>query len=371
MSDNMKSKFNKLQIAISVLLILCLAVAFIALPDRSFSEKENRNLTEFPGINTKKILFGEWTSDFGRYISDQFPFRDVFVAVKAYCELITGKGENNGVVKAGNTLVKRPEIGELRLAENLEAVVQFSNACNIKTVTAALPRSADVFAERLPDTYPIEEDVALWREFYSIAEQKGMIAPDLAEPLKTSNAYYRTDHHYTVEGAYITYCELADVLGYTPKDKDFFTEEIVTESFCGTSMRISGYYLTEKDTITLYRYEGDDGYRVVADGKEITLYDFEKADTTDAYAVFLGGNHGRVDITGGEERERLLLIRDSFADSIAPFLAMHYDLTLIDLRYAKDSVRELVRENDFCAVLVLQCISELAESRDLSYLYKE
>lgn len=367
----MKNLFDKLQVIISVLLILCLAVTFVVLPDRAFSDKENRNLTEFPKVGAEQVFSGEWTSDFAAYISDQFPLRDIFVAVKAYSELAFGKSENNGVVKVGDKLIKRPETGEIRLEENLAAIDKFAEACNIKTVTAVLPRSADVFAEFLPDIYPKEKDAALLQDFYTIAEQKGMTAPNLSEALKESNEYYRTDHHYTVEGAYITYCQLAEELGYEPKDKDFFTKQTVTDSFCGTSMRTSGFYLTEKDAIHLYRYEGDDQYKVVADGKEIALYDPQKADTTDAYAVFLGGNHARVDITKGEGREKLLLIRDSFADSIAPFLAIHYDLTLIDLRYSRESVRQLVKEGEFSAVLVLECISELAESKNLSYLYKE
>lgn len=38
------------------------------------------------------------------------------------------------------------------------------------------------------------------------------------------------------------------------------------------------------------------------------------------------------------------MIRDSFADSILPFLANHYDITLIDLRYYKAMMQKLAAE---------------------------
>lgn len=367
----MNNRFDKLQVIVSVVLVLCLTVSFLILPDRSFSDKENRMLTEFPAFSFERFITAEWTGEFGSYISDQFPLRDTFVALKAYSELLQGKTENNGVIKVGDTLIKRSQTGEIRLEANLDAIKAFEEDCGIKTVLAALPRSADVFAELLPSTYPKEADAALWQEYHSLVAEKNINSPRLYSPLVEEGEYYRTDHHWTTEGAYRAYCLLGEQLGYTPKSEDFFNKEIANDRFCGTSMRSSGFYLTPKDAITLYRYEGDEQYKVMADGKEISLYDFEKAKTTDAYAVFLGGNHARVDITASKGREKLLLIRDSFADSIAPFLAIHYDLTLIDLRYMKESVRSLAREGDYAAVLILESVSEIAESKNLSYLYKE
>ena len=39
----------------------------------------------------------------------------------------------------------------------------------------------------------------------------------------------------------------------------------------------------------------------------------------DKYSVFLGGSAGRLEITGGESRPRLLIVRDSYASAVAPF----------------------------------------------------
>ena len=215
----------------------------------------------------------------------------------------------------------------------------------------------------------MNKDYLLWEELYSKTNNRGFEFVDLYGSLCESNAYYRTDHHYTSDGAYIVYTLLSEKLGYTPLDKNLFSIERVADDFCGTSIRTSGFYMYENDSIDLYRYDGDAEYSVVADGKSIELYDFDKLNTTDKYAVFLGGNHARVDISkDGTKREKLLIVRDSFADSLVPFLAMHFDITLIDLRYYTDSVAQLAANEEITTVLVLENVEELATAKNLSYL---
>lgn len=365
---NMKKRFNLLITIIICAFVLALSVSFIALPDKAFSGKENRSLAQFQKPTVYNITSGAFTQNFGKYFADQFPMRDAFITVKAYSELILGKRENNGVIKCGDTLIARPKSEEMQLKENLQIVSDFSKSQNIQTVVAALPRSVDVFSEILPASYPTESDKALWDEYFTLSKDYNLIAPDLYSPLCESNEYYRTDHHYNSHGAYLTYSLLGEALGYSPKEKSYFNIQAVTDEFCGTSMRSSGFYFTKKDKIELYRYDSDDSYTITADGESISLYDFSKLDATDKYAVFLGGNHARVDIKSGENRDKLLVIRDSFADSLAPFLSLHFDLVMVDLRYYNDNVRELAVSEGISKVLLIECMSELSTTNNLSYL---
>ncbi len=367
----MKTKINLITIIASVLVVVILTASFVIMPDRVVSQKENRTLAQAPQFSINSLLKGKYTADLAEYISDQFVFRDGFVAVKAYSEWLLGKRENNGVIYAENdTLIANEDLSENNLQQNLETVKHFEKATNSSVCLAILPRSADVFAELLPKTYPSEKDSALWQEFYDTADNLKISAPRLYKPLCKDNNYYRTDHHYTSKGAYQTYSLLAEALDYKAKPKDFFEQEIVSNNFCGTSMRTSGFYLAKKDKITLFRYDGDDDYKITADGKNISLYDRSCLDSTDQYAVFLGGNHARVDIKKGENRQKLLIIRDSFADSMAPFLAIHYDLILIDLRYYTDSVADIVKSEKTDRILILQSIDEFATAKNISYLRK-
>jgi len=364
----MKKKIDILQIIVACVLIVSLALTLVVLPDKAFSDKENRSLEQMPKFTLENIRTGKFTTDIADYFADQFPLRDAFVAVKAYSELLLGKSENNGVIKSGDTLIAKPFPEDIILKENLNIIAEFKEATDTEVIVAALPRSVDVFSELLPKLYPKEQDKTLWNDFFSHSKSFGLIAPDLYTSLTDSNEYYRTDHHFTTHGAYTAYSILGETLGFSAVEKNYFNIETVTQSFCGTAMRSSGYYLTKKDSIQLYRYPNDNAYSVIADGKASTLYDFSKLQTTDSYAVFLGGNHARVDITNGTDREKLLVIRDSFADSIAPLLALHFNITLLDLRYFHNNVREIVTKENFEKVLIFESITELSTNKNLSYL---
>lgn len=365
----MKKTINIATIVSCSLVIVLAAVMFFVAPDKSMSQKENRALAQLPSFDTGKLFSGEYTKELSLYISDQFPARDVFISAKAYSELLLLKGENNGVIYAQNdTLVARDEINENRLQENLQSVVEFKNATDIPTLLAILPRTIDVFSEYLPDPYPTENDRQLWQEYFDTTEQLDLEAVNLYDGLCRENNYYHTDHHYDTYGAYQTYVLLGDKLGYQPMDIDFFKKKRVSNDFCGTSMRKSGFYMAPKDEITLFRYDGDDAYSIIADGNEIPMYDTTKLDTTDQYAVFLGGNHARVDIKSGDGRPKMLIIRDSFADSLAPFLALHYDLVMIDLRYFTQNVQQLAIKENVQQVLILESISEFVSAKNISFL---
>lgn len=364
----MKRKIDFITVTACSLVIILLAVMFFVIPDKELSEKENRALQEMPTFSVGNLLSGDYTADLAEYISDQFPARDTFVAAKAYSELLLGKRENNGIIYGkNNTLIAKTEAGD-RLDDNLSAVKEFENATGTPVYLGILPSTADVFAENLPGSYNTESNQKIWQQFFSQTESLNLTAINLYDPLCEKNNYYRTDHHYTTLGAYQTYELLSGALGFEAKSIDFFKRDTVSKNFCGTSMRTSAFYLALKDEITLFRYDGDNDYTVTADGEDISLYDMSKLNTTDQYAVFLGGNHARVDISSGENKPKLLIIRDSFADSLAPFLALHYDLTLIDLRYYNDNVQQLTLDENFDCVLILQSITEFSTAKNISYL---
>ena len=364
----MKRKIDFIILISCIVTVVTLSSAFIFLPQRQFSSAENRNLKSKPTLSMSNVMSGRYTVDLGEYISDHFPAREVFVTTKAYTELLLGKHENNGIIYGKNdTLIDKSNVGG-RLEENLNIVKQFEKSVNAPVYLAILPSSIDVFAENLPKNYSTKQNDKLWQQFFKYTENLNLKAVNLYAPLCEKNYYYRTDHHFTSYGAYQTYQILGNTMGYTPKISDFFTTETVTNQFCGTSMRTSAFYLCKKDEITLFRYDDDTLYKVVADGKKIELYDFSKLNSADKYAVFLGGNHARIDISNGKNRPKMLIIRDSFADSVAPFLALHYDLTLIDLRYYNENVQNLVSSEKFDSVLILENITEFSTTKNISFL---
>ena len=282
----MNKKLNVISLILCAVTILSFSLAFFIAPDSKISQAENRTLKSKPVFTAQKLLSGDYTSELGEYISDQFPARDEFVATKAYSELLLTKRENNGVIYGKNdTLLPHVETGD-NLYENIISVKEFARATALPTYVGILPTVTDVYAENLPELYNFQAENQTWSNFFAQCENAGLIAPDLRTPLCEQNNYYRTDHHYNSYGAYQTYSLLGGVMGYDAKPLEFFKPQTVSQEFCGTSMRQSGFYLAKKDEITLLRYDTDDNYQIIADGKRIELYDFSKLDTADKYAVF-------------------------------------------------------------------------------------
>ena len=150
-----------------------------------------------------------------------------------------------------------------------------------------------------------------------------------------------------------------------------FNIEIASDEFFGTTWSSSGIRTSCSDIIEFWRYEGDTDMRTAIDGGEEFegFYDYSCLDGKDKYSAFLSGNNGlvRIEQEGGE-REKLLIVKDSFAHSLAPFLARHFDLVLVDLRYYNKSCAKLCVEEGIAKVLFLCNADTLYSSDDLKKL---
>ena len=66
---------------------------------------------------------------------------------------------------------------------------------------------------------------------------------------------------------------------------------------------------------------------------------------------------------------KILLVKDSFSHCLAPFLAENYsEVILVDMRYYKNSVSELVKQEKVDNILVLYGIDNLAADTDIAWL---
>lgn len=112
---------NRIKTATALLLagmVMLLAVLFIAMDKKEFSENENRYLAEFPSVSLEKIKSGEYMSGLESYLADHFPFRDFFMGVKTKAEMSAGKREINGIYIAKDGYL----IEEYEKPENTERI---------------------------------------------------------------------------------------------------------------------------------------------------------------------------------------------------------------------------------------------------------
>lgn len=362
------------------------AVFHVILPDREYSEAENRVLQAFPEFSLSSLVSGKYTSDITKYLSDQFPARDFFVTLKAASETLLLRGENGGVMISGDTLIARSDYpSRENLRVNSDAAKTFAAALEksgIPTVTAIAGRSEDVAVSALPRLYGTSAQDMLWDDIASAFDGIDGTYLDLRSVIREKcesgeSVMFRTDHHWNALGAYYAYRAIFDALptdvtdGISPRERDEFTVECASETFYGTSYSKSGAAWVSPDTLELFRFDGDDTLTVtVADTGEVHtgLYYPEYLSVRDKYSVFLGENAGRLDITSGESRKTLVLVKDSFAQSVAPYLSADFDIVMIDPRYFSDPVYIAAIEADADAVVILMNADTLTSSAVLRAL---
>ena len=331
-------------------ILLCGTVGLCAFPTPRFSAAENRHLASFPTLSAEALADGSYTAALDDYAAERVPFRGVCRKAYANAELTMGRNESHGVILCRDgSLCRRNEVNEQIFARNLAAMARLQKLLGHLPLTVAVaPRRIDVRNEVLPTLYNTAREQEVWE-----ALPAGVVTfLDATEDAQ----WYRTDHHWSTEGAYFAYVRLSHYLGYAPHSASEFAPEAVSGSFLGTSAAAAGFSDITPDTVSIWRYEGDETYRVRRDGKQAQfygLYDAEKLSSHDQYSLFLGGNCGLLQIDLGEADTRpvLLVIKDSFANSLLPFLARHYRITAIDPRYRADDLSSLTADAD--AVLTL------------------
>ena len=371
----MKKRTSDLIFIVTLLAIIAATgAAVLFCPAKSFSERENRSLQKLPSLSRRSVLSGDFSRLLGDFYSDQLPFREELGAIYSMSELSLGKRECNGVfVGEGGVLVDLPK----KQSQDREILnVNLSSAKALQGRNGAVcfwvPRSSDAFGERLPDV--LRELSAEDVESVDCQLTERMIS-EISRCKTPEEHYYRTDHHWTTKGAYTAYLLLSKELGYEPYDESFFRVETVATDFLGTSFSKSALpkSLASPDSIVLYRYAGDESIIVSGNESEVAgqgLYDFSALKKYDKYRVFLGGNYAHLSIElptqNQGDRKKLLLIKDSFANSLIPFLALHFDIEAVDPRYATVAeMRALCESERFDKTLVLCSLDTILNERSV------
>ena len=376
----MDKKYSVFITALFCLFIFGFGAALLASPSRDFSDQENRYLAQFKAPTLDTLRSGRFMENFEDYVTDQFPLRDQWIQLKALSERALCKQENNKVYFGtdGQTLFAQfnaPALEELetrvgfvnKLGENLDVPVYFS----------LVPDKSYTFAGLLPANAPNVDDGSTIESAAALCS--GRVAfIDLRESLPRAEdtalgPFYRTDHHWTTMGAYDGYLGLMQGMGIQTVEPEVREYSRVSGSFYGTTYSSSGAGWVEPDSIyTMVPEGGAQGHITVTrypEGEPIEggLYYPEKLEVKDKYAYFLGGNQPlciikNPDAAGG----KLLVIRDSYSDSLAPFLAEEFqEVHLFDLRYNNLSLKQYVADNGIDQVLVLYSAANFATDRNL------
>ncbi|HWP50588.1 MAG TPA: DHHW family protein [Clostridia bacterium] len=342
-------------------------------PAKSFSEMENRYLSQLPEFSLAAIADSSskgYAQKFEQYVNDQFALRDGWISFKSRCEALLGKTENNGIVYGRDDYLfeKFRTYDAQRLEKNLGYLEEFA-ALNpdVNKYLMVVPNSYNILSDLVPKGLGNIDQLPLIETIYGRLSQSGYSGVDVTSNLLThadENIFYRTDHHWTTQGAWYGYERFAHVAGVAA----VFPEQTLAHNageFWGTYYNKAKKFDAVADTITWYDLPVSS---VTIDGALVdSMYDSAALGKRDKYAMFLRANNGVTVIKNNSAPEgAVMVIKDSYANCFVPFLTQNFrKVVVIDLRSLPKGVNELIKTEQVQDVLVLYSFSNLSSDANL------
>lgn len=355
--------------------------------DQTVSATENRRLTPMPSFSLSALMDGSWAAGFSSYYADAFPLRERLLAANtglnafyAFSPFPADSGEATLAVPFGGDQVAHADpapteaspqpdeaftagdvllvgdramytgwLNEKIIARYGDAVTALASALEDLPVTSMLiPNSGAFYApEKWRTGQRNQADIiaaayAALPERVRTADAYGALAPHTEEYI-----YFRSDHHWTQRGAYYGYTALCAALGLTPRPLADSISGVLPGDFLGSFYTLLSAYpqaaalAGAPDKVEYWRggsldacvctaYETAD----MAAGSPCAVLDLQYAGTN-LYEAFFGGDKPLLKLeTGADTGRTALVVKDSQANALLPFLLEDYDcLYIVDPRY--------------------------------------
>ena len=383
----MPQRFSMLNIFFSLAALTLLSVFVFLLPaDEKASEFENRAMGRFPVLSAQNYLSGELSRDYETFLLDNTANRTLWLTFAQIAENSFGINRQGATMvefapdDLGVGLIPDEESSEtipfiasnvnvnpnepfsvdrhfnenailyLRFTENIELATRYAEVLN--AYMDSLPENTRMFSL----VSPIRVEFMGDRYSAVNSSQRGtinhinellhgdIIAVDAYGFLSEHSdeyIFFRTDHHWTALGAYYAYLAFAEAAGLDPVTIDNYTENAI-EGFVG-SLAVgtrNSTILSSPDTIYFYIINNGTSF-------SIDMHTLPSDMSALSYRIFLGGDRDHYSFTTSNlNSRRLVVVKDSFANAMIPWLAPHYEtVVVIDPRQFTGSVTGILESH--------------------------
>ena len=360
---------NKIITSFFCLLLAVSALIGLLMPDRYYSEREKRTLTQKPKFTVADFISGKFSDNLESYLTDQVPLRDDRVTLKTYMELAVGKRESGGIYlcKDQYLMDKFTSYSKKQLAANAAALADLQEklaAEGVSMNTILVPVAAQVLADKLPAYAPAADYAAIFQVLTDAGVDTVNVWSTLAAH-SGENIYYRTNHHSTSLGAYYAYCAWRDI---EPAAYEW-TQEVLCDDFYGTTWnKVSLPSVPAEEITAWYKHINRSVSYNNGQYETDSIYERKYLSGSDQYAVFLNSNQAQTVIEGSGKNGKLLLIKDSYGNTFSQFPVEDYaEVHVLDLRFFKGDVAEYARENGITDALVLYGVQNFVKDTNLRF----
>lgn len=354
-----------------IILLFLITIFDLLSPEKIFSELENRKLASKVKFTVEGAINGSFSKKYEEYTNDQFIGRDLWIDLKSRSEFLLGRVENNGVIYGKDNYLfdKFDTLDRERVVTNTKALNVFiKNAEDLGSDISVMivPSSYEVYKELLPEGAPlVNQEEEIKNIYNNIEGGRKLDVLKLFQENKEHQLYYKTDHHWKINGVYLAYKDYIEEIGEKPVNLNEFNKNEI-DNFYGTFFSKAKPFKGESDILTYY----DISNIKMQIGAEVydTLYDLSYLNTRDKYSIFLRGNNPLTIIKNEElnNGKRLLVVKDSFANSMVPFLTQNFEeIHVVDLRAFMPALSQYIKDEKFDNILVLYNFMNFSKDTNL------
>lgn len=357
---------------------LCLAIFFVLVflmpTDERAEIKENRPMAEMPALTWDSLFSGEFATDFEAFLSDNVGFRATFTDIGSYVAKLRGinLAAKDQLITLSSGSMLALQGGRIMEIFTEAPAVRESYISAINGIGNMLPEGTSAYLLMIPTQ--IEFDTSSYAELSDSQKDTidavygaldGITAVNVYDRLaehKDEYVYFRTDHHWTQRGAYLGYEALMEAMG----------EDAVplSEMKHGSLDGFLGY-LYNQANVTEYTQYADtieyfmpgENYAVEAKIIELgelveygaRIYYTPEVGGAISYGVFMGSDHPFAKVTTNVENGKTaLVIKDSYANALLPFLTSHYEtVVIVDPRSYYGTLSDIFAEYEVDDVIII------------------
>ena len=359
-------------IAVMLVLTLISAVTGDKHGDTGKVSKLSRIISLIDGSMGEKLTKG---------FADSFSGRIDWVAIDAKTESALCESIVNGVYIGDSRLIAADNTGSTVSEECAHSIRSYAHGYDGAVCLVAVPGSAGVYSELLPEYMDSHTQKQLIDRFYELLDTgaRRIDAYNRLKMLSDNYVYYRSDNKWTSYGAYCVYRTVIQKLGFQPLSYDKYSIEHASDSYCGDLYSRTQYMRCSPDLLDIYTYDGDTEVTGCTlhenDGTvtECPLYNREALRSDNLYALYPGVGHPMINIrTSNANGRKLLVIGDDFAASFVPFLLQHYsEVTVIYPEHTSGPLSSYTDNGEYERTLFLFGIDSLCGGNILEGLLDE
>ena len=371
-----------------------------SMPDRSYLE--GRAYSPVPTVSAKSVLTGEFQDETEAYMSDHVVLRDSIMLTNAALQrnIIIAANTSfsykafpthfnsdyvvlpeEGIICGGPKKVKTSTDAEMKhAAESWNTL--FSSFPNIHWVFYMADRAetATVLSSHDYSSQVKDYDYLNNSLIGHLISEVDVIDGRCKNVEDYKKHYYKTDHHWQIDGAINAYNSIIPVLGFSPAS---FSDpiEVDTDSFYGASVRSGLCQLDFWDTIRDVYFDMS-GLHVKVNGEPIEATTLNKGALDfnvryekrhvfeNMYASWFHIDYGLIEIENPSVKQgTLLIIGDSFTNAMERFFTKHYrTVYVLDPRHYDETVSSFISARDIDDALVLVSTSSIASNRFIDNL---